>query len=118
MVGLATGGAGFIGNNFAFDWLWLLKELIVTLDNIMHSGNLRNLASIANVESHVFVKSDLASKTVSDHLAHSYHHTYILPVLTTNCSYNYGLYQFPKKLIPLCIHNVIAGKPLPICGDG
>jgi len=48
----------------------------------------------------------------------SYHHTYGLPVVTTNCSNNYGPYQFPEKLIPLCIHNALAGKPLPIYGDG
>jgi dTDP-glucose 4,6-dehydratase len=48
----------------------------------------------------------------------SYHHTYGLPVVTTNCSNNYGPFQFPEKLIPLCIHNALAGKPLPIYGDG
>ncbi len=48
----------------------------------------------------------------------AYHHTYGLPVVTTNCSNNYGPYQFPEKLIPLCIHNALAGKPLPIYGDG
>lgn len=59
-----------------------------------------------------------ASKAGSDHLVRAYHHTYGLPVLTTNCSNNYGPYQFPEKLIPLCIHNALAGKPLPIYGDG
>ncbi|MEO1751823.1 dTDP-glucose 4,6-dehydratase [Thiofaba sp. EF100] len=59
-----------------------------------------------------------ASKAASDHLVRAYHHTYGLPVLTTNCSNNYGPYQFPEKLIPLCIHNALAGKPLPIYGDG
>jgi len=59
-----------------------------------------------------------ASKAASDHLVRSYHHTYGLPVLTTNCSNNYGPYQFPEKLVPLCIHNALAGKPLPIYGDG
>ena len=59
-----------------------------------------------------------ASKAASDHLVRSYHHTYGLPVVTTNCSNNYGPYQFPEKLIPLCIHNALAGKPLPIYGDG
>lgn len=59
-----------------------------------------------------------ASKAASDHLVRSYHHTYGLPVLTTNCSNNYGPYHFLEKLIPLCIHNALAAKPLPIYGDG
>ncbi len=59
-----------------------------------------------------------ASKAASDHLVRAYHHTYGLPVLTTNCSNNYGPCQFPEKLIPLCIHNALAGKPLPVYGDG
>jgi len=59
-----------------------------------------------------------ASKAASDHLIRAYHHTYGLPALTTNCSNNYGPYQFPEKLIPLVIHNALAGKPLPIYGDG
>ena len=59
-----------------------------------------------------------ASKASSDHLVRAYHHTYGLPVLTTNCSNNYGPYQFPEKLIPLIIHNALAGKNLPIYGDG
>ena len=59
-----------------------------------------------------------ASKAAADHLVRSYHHTYGLPVLTTNCSNNYGPFHFPEKLIPLCIHNALAGKPLPIYGDG
>jgi len=59
-----------------------------------------------------------ASKAASDHLVRAYHHTYGLPVLTTNCSNNYGPLQFPEKLIPLMIVNALAGKPLPIYGDG
>jgi dTDP-glucose 4,6-dehydratase len=59
-----------------------------------------------------------ASKAASDHLVRAYHHTYGLPVLTTNCSNNYGPLQFPEKLVPLVIHNALAGKPLPIYGDG
>jgi dTDP-glucose 4,6-dehydratase len=59
-----------------------------------------------------------ASKAGSDHLVRAWHHTYGLPVVTTNCSNNYGPYQFPEKLIPLVIHNALAGKPLPIYGDG
>ena len=59
-----------------------------------------------------------ASKAASDHLVRAYHHTYGLPVLTTNCSNNYGPFHFPEKLIPLVIHNALAGKALPIYGDG
>ncbi len=59
-----------------------------------------------------------ASKAASDHLVRAWHHTYGLPVLTTNCSNNYGPYHFPEKLIPLCILNALDGKPLPIYGDG
>jgi dTDP-glucose 4,6-dehydratase len=59
-----------------------------------------------------------ASKAASDHLVRACHHTYGLPVVTTNCSNNYGPWQFPEKLIPLVIANALAGKPLPIYGDG
>jgi dTDP-glucose 4,6-dehydratase len=59
-----------------------------------------------------------ASKAASDHLVRAWHHTYGLPVLTTNCSNNYGPFHFPEKLIPLVIHNALAEKPLPIYGDG
>jgi dTDP-glucose 4,6-dehydratase len=59
-----------------------------------------------------------ASKAAADHLVRAYHHTYGLPTLTTNCSNNYGPYQFPEKLIPLMIQNARSGKPLPIYGDG
>jgi dTDP-glucose 4,6-dehydratase len=59
-----------------------------------------------------------ASKAASDHLVRAYHHTYGLPTLTSNCSNNYGPYQFPEKLVPLIIVNALAGKPLPVYGDG
>ena len=59
-----------------------------------------------------------ASKAASDHLVRAYHHTYGMPVLTTNCSNNYGPFHFPEKLIPLMIVNAQAGKPLPVYGDG
>ena len=59
-----------------------------------------------------------ASKAASDHLVRAFHHTYGLPVLTTNCSNNYGPFQFPEKLIPLFIHNALAQKSLPLYGDG
>ena len=59
-----------------------------------------------------------ASKAASDHMVRAWHHTYGLPVITTNCSNNYGPYHFPEKLIPLMIVNALAGKPLPVYGDG
>jgi dTDP-glucose 4,6-dehydratase len=59
-----------------------------------------------------------ATKAASDHLVRAYHHTYGMPVLTTNCSNNYGPYQFPEKLIPLTILNAMNGKPIPVYGDG
>lgn len=59
-----------------------------------------------------------ASKAASDHFVRAWHHTYGLPVLTTHCSNNYGPFHFPEKLIPLCIANALAGKPLPVYGDG
>ena len=59
-----------------------------------------------------------ASKAGSDHLVRAYHHTYGLPAITTNCSNNYGPYQFPEKLIPLAVSNALEGKPIPVYGDG
>ncbi len=71
-------------------------------------------------ETHAFEPNSpySASKAAGDHLVRAWHHTYGLPVLTTNCSNNYGPYHFPEKLIPLMIVNALAGKPLPIYGDG
>lgn len=71
-------------------------------------------------EEHVYEPNSpySASKAASDHLVRAWHHTYGLPVLTTNCSNNYGPYHFPEKLIPLMIVNALAGKSLPIYGDG
>jgi len=216
---LVTGGAGFIGANFALDWLRERDEAVLNLDKLTYAGNLENLAALENDARHTFVCGDIgdgaliaallaqhrpravvnfaaeshvdrsilgpgefiqtnivgtftllegvrayfaglsdaekaafrflhvstdevygsldagdppfvetnqyqpnspysASKAASDHLVRAYHHTYGIPVLTTNCSNNYGPYQFPEKLIPLIIHNALAGKPLPIYGDG
>ena len=74
----------------------------------------------AFTETHAYAPNSpySASKAASDHLVRSYHHTYGLPVLTTNCSNNYGPYHFPEKLIPLMIVNALQGKPLPVYGDG
>ncbi len=71
-------------------------------------------------ESHAYAPTSpySASKAASDHLVRAWHHTYGLPVLTTNCSNNYGPYQFPEKLIPLVILHALEGKPLPVYGDG
>jgi dTDP-glucose 4,6-dehydratase len=76
--------------------------------------------ALAFTESHRYAPNSpySASKASSDHLVRAYHQTYGLPVLTTNCSNNYGPYQFPEKLIPLVIHNALAHKALPIYGDG
>ncbi|HSI38708.1 MAG TPA: dTDP-glucose 4,6-dehydratase [Methylotenera sp.] len=74
----------------------------------------------AFTENHAYAPNSpySASKAASDHLVRAYHHTYGLPTLTTNCSNNYGPLHFPEKLIPLIIHNALAGKPLPIYGNG
>ncbi|MBP9205337.1 MAG: dTDP-glucose 4,6-dehydratase [Kofleriaceae bacterium] len=74
----------------------------------------------AFTENHRFAPNSpySASKAAADHLVRSYFHTYKLPVLTSNCSNNYGPWQFPEKLIPLMIHNALAGKSLPVYGDG
>lgn len=216
---LVTGGAGFIGANFVLDWVCLGPEMIINLDKLTYAGNLETLASLTDIEQHLFVHGDIAdsslvesllakhrpraivnfaaeshvdrsihgpedfiqtnivgtfrllesvlaywnnlegdekasfrflhvstdevygslgktdpafternpyepnspysaSKAASDHLVRAYHHTYGLPVVTTNCSNNYGPYHFPEKLIPLMIVNALAGKPLPVYGDG
>ncbi|MDR7096740.1 dTDP-glucose 4,6-dehydratase [Hydrogenophaga laconesensis] len=74
----------------------------------------------AFTESHAYEPNSpySASKAASDHLVRAWHHTHGLPVLTTNCSNNYGPFHFPEKLIPLMIVNALAGKPLPVYGDG
>lgn len=216
---LVTGAAGFIGSNFALDWLLHMDEGIVNLDKLTYAGNLENIASLQSDPRHVFVRGDIgdtalvasllaehrpravlnfaaeshvdrsihgpedfiqtnvvgtfrlleavraywsglpgenkagfrflhvstdevygtlseddppfaetnryepnspysASKAASDHLVRAWHHTYGMPVVTTNCSNNYGPYHFPEKLIPLMIVNALAGKPLPVYGDG
>jgi dTDP-glucose 4,6-dehydratase len=219
MTILITGGAGFIGSNFAIDWLALENEMVINLDKLTYAGNLANLDSLKNNLGHRFIHGDIgdsqlvanlleqykpraiinfaaeshvdrsildpeafiqtnivgtfrlletakaywnslepsehdafrflhvstdevygtltsqdppfsetnrympnspysASKAASDHLVRSYFHTYNFPVLTTNCSNNYGPFQFPEKLIPLVINNALKGASLPIYGDG
>ncbi|NKD86142.1 dTDP-glucose 4,6-dehydratase [Haematospirillum jordaniae] len=93
------------------------RFLHVSTDEVY--GSLDETAPAFTEESRYMPNSPYAaSKAASDHLVRAYHHTYGLPVLTTNCSNNYGPFQFPEKLIPLCIHNALTGKPLPIYGDG
>ncbi len=216
---IVTGGAGFIGSNFANAWIKLGLGKLINLDKLTYAGNLANLAEVEQHPDHIFIQGDIgdselvarllkqhrpraiinfaaeshvdrsihapgefiqtnivgtfnlleetraywaaldendkacfrflhvstdevygslsatdaafketnayepnspysASKAASDHLVRAYHHTYHMPMLTTNCSNNYGPYHFPEKLIPLVIHNALAGKPLPIYGNG
>src|SRR5438270_12082806 len=214
---LVTGGAGFIGANFAVSTVRETGEPLVNLDKLTYAGNLRNVDAVRGDERHRFVQGDIcdrellrellrthrpraivhfaaeshvdrsiegpaefvqtnvfgtwalleearayweaggrdaafrflhvstdevncslgpddpaftedtpyapnspyaASKAASDHMVRAYHHTYGRPVVTINCSNNYGPRQFPEKLIPLMIRNALAGKPLPVYGDG
>jgi len=215
---LVTGGAGFIGGNFAHFLIRQSDIKVVNLDKLTYAGNLDTIASLKNHPRHVFVRGDIgdrelmgrllsehkpdaivnfaaeshvdrsidgpadfiqtnvvgtfnlldctraywdreneekraafrflhvstdevygslgaeglfteehqyapnspysASKASSDHLVRAWHHTYGMPVLTTNCSNNYGPYQFPEKLIPLFVHKALNGEALPIYGDG
>jgi dTDP-glucose 4,6-dehydratase len=216
---LVTGGAGFIGSNFALDWVAAGLGPVVNLDALTYAGNPENLAALAGNPAYTFVHGDIcdaalvgrllqeyrpravlhfaaeshvdrsivgpeaflktnidgtftmlqaarayfgtlagaererfrflhvstdevygtltpeapafheetpyapnspyaASKAASDHLVRAWVHTYGLPAVVTNCSNNYGPYQFPEKLIPLMIANALAGKALPVYGDG
>ena len=219
MTILITGGAGFIGTNFIFDWTARSEEPVVNFDKLTYAGNPGNFDRLPSPERHLLVPGDLgdreavagllarhrpravlnfaaeshvdrsihgpddfirtnivgtfnlleatrdfyaklaeeekksfrflhvstdevygslepeeapfaedrpyapnspysASKAASDHLVRAYFHTYGLPVLTTNCSNNYGPFQFPEKLVPLMIVNAVEGRPLPVYGDG
>jgi dTDP-glucose 4,6-dehydratase len=88
--------------------------------DFMRTNVMGSFALPAFTEAHAFEPNSpySASKAASDHLVRAWHHTYGLPVLTTNCSNNYGPFHFPEKLIPLMIVNALAGKPLPVYGDG
>ena len=93
------------------------RFLHVSTDEVY--GSLRKDDPAFTETSHIEPNSPYsASKAASDHLVRAWHHTYGLPVLTTNCSNNYGPYHFPEKLIPLMIVNALAGKALPVYGDG
>jgi dTDP-glucose 4,6-dehydratase len=216
---LVTGGAGFIGSNFALQWLKTSSSAILNLDLLTYAGNRGNLDSLEGNQKYEFVQGDIcdaelvgallrehrpraiihfaaeshvdrsivspdaflrtniqgtfvlldqakrywsslsdsdrasfrflhvstdevygslgkddpafcettayapnspyaASKAASDHMVRAYQHTFGLPTLTTNCSNNYGPFQFPEKLIPLMVLNALEGKPLPVYGDG
>ena len=93
------------------------RFLHVSTDEVYGSLNAKDAAF---TEGHRYEPNSpySASKAASDHLVRACHHTYHLPVVTTNCSNNYGPYHFPEKLIPLIILNALAGKPLPVYGDG
>lgn len=219
MTIFVTGGAGFIGSNFVYEWLADSDETVINLDLLTYAGNRWNLNGLRNQQNHIFVQGSIgdvelvssllkehrpravinfaaeshvdrsiagpaqfmttnvmdlfhmlecvrtymdtlngeerdafrflqvstdevygslgkddpaftetrrfepnspysASKAAGDHLVRAWHHTYGLNVLTTNCSNNYGPFQFPEKLIPLMIVNALSGKDLPVYGDG
>jgi dTDP-glucose 4,6-dehydratase len=120
---------------YAEKWVAFEKELaVVVVRTEDDEGKLRDVYAYPAVETihednictKVFYPprqvateiSEKASKAAADHLVRAYHHTYGLPTLITNCSNNYGPFQFPEKLIPLTILNALDGKPLPIYGDG
>ncbi len=92
------------------------RFLHVSTDEVY--GSLGDSGSFSEAAKYAPNSPYAASKAAADHFVRAYHHTYGLPVLTTNCSNNYGPYQFPEKLIPLMILNAVAGRPLPIYGDG
>jgi len=106
---LITGGAGFIGSHLVRLMVNKYEDYkIVNLDALTYAGNLANLQDIQTSANYEFVKGDITD----------YWHTYKLPIMISNCSNNYGPYQFPEKLIPLMINNIKHGKSLPIYGDG
>ncbi len=104
-------------NKLPPDRMELFRFLHISTDEVYGSLGLEDRPF---AESHPYAPNSpySASKAASDHFVRAYHHTYGLPVLTTNCSNNYGPHQFPEKLIPLMIFNAIKGKPLPVYGDG
>src|SRR5205809_257138 len=130
---LITGGAGFIGSNLVHHALAHTGDRLIVVDKLTYAGSLLNLEGPLKDPRVTFVRGDIAdreatpyapnspyaaSKASADHLVRAYSHTYGLPVLITNCSNNYGPFQFPEKLIPLMVLNAVDGRPLPIYGDG
>ena len=104
-------------NNLKAEAAQNFRFLHVSTDEVYGSLT-KNEAAFAETRRYEPNSPYSASKAASDHLVRAYHHTYGLPVLTTNCSNNYGPYHFPEKLIPLMIVNALSGKPLPVYGDG
>ncbi len=104
-------------SNLPVDRKDAFRFLHVSTDEVY--GSLKKADPAFTETSHIEPNSPYsASKAASDHLVRAWHHTYGLPVVTTNCSNNYGPYHFPEKLIPLMIVNALGGKPLPVYGDG
>ena len=104
-------------SNLPVDRKEAFRFLHVSTDEVY--GSLKKADPAFTETSHIEPNSPYsASKAASDHLVRAWHHTYGLPVVTTNCSNNYGPYHFPEKLIPLMIVNALGGKPLPVYGDG
>jgi dTDP-glucose 4,6-dehydratase len=123
-----TGPAEFVQTNVVGTWSLLEEARAYCTDDtlrFLHISTDEVYGSLAPdepafTEERPFAPNSpyAASKAAADHLARAYFHTYGLPVLTTNCSNNYGPHQYPEKLIPLMIRNALAGKPLPVYGDG
>src|SRR5436190_1784961 len=127
---LVTGGAGFIGSNFIHTNLVGTFNLLeasrasnkikrfrhVSTDEVY--GSLGPTGNFTETTPYAPNSPYSASKAGSDMLVRAYHHTYGLPAVITNCSNNYGSYQFPEKLIPVVIQSVLGRKPVPVYGDG
>jgi len=123
-----TGPAEFVQTNVVGTWSLLEEARAYCTDDafrFLHISTDEVYGSLAAdeaafTEERPFAPNSpyAASKAAADHLVRAYFHTYGLPVLTTNCSNNYGPHQYPEKLIPLMIRNALAGKPLPVYGDG
>ena len=115
---LVTGGCGFIGSNFIHH---LINENdlshIVNLDKLTYAGNISNISQISNSR-HTLIEGDICDSDLVKSLFDKWNRTYELPTLITNCSNNYGPFQFPEKLIPLTIINCLNDKSLPVYGDG
>jgi dTDP-glucose 4,6-dehydratase len=99
-------------------WVDATKGLFLHVSTDEVYGSLKEVGRFTEQSPYAPTSPYAASKAASDHLVRAYYHTYGVPVITTNCSNNYGPYQFPEKLIPLMILNALEGKPLPVYGDG
>lgn len=123
---IETNVVGTLGLLMACQRVWLEEKLLPLSDIRFHHVSTDEVYGTLKPTDPAFAETTpyaphspyAASKAASDHLVRAYHHTYGLPVTVTNCSNNYGPYQFPEKLIPLMITNALHGRPLPIYGDG